>query len=279
MKQVFFTALISMFASCASALEIPKFAEHLPRTSAIGDKDLAKRGLSIYQDDVTSDQDLETMTLNEKALHEARVWGLTELEEKRYLALMRNRSGVFYEGLHLTPVDILGLNARNEQERAHFAALSAQIEAQKVAQNLAWNSAFYKAYNELFKHESVVSGDFDPTVYSPMAHKPVSLTTGDMLFLFLRPEDASRSIIMTLSEAVVQNPGTKLHLLVLEADNRAIQNLAHRAGLSYDAVKSGLITLNHGELQYDSLTLANKQTPLLILARQGVSSVVDLGRI
>ncbi|STX55457.1 bile acid beta-glucosidase [Legionella beliardensis] len=278
-KLIVLAAFLHAFSSNLSALDIPAFAELSSRPLTITDKALARRGLTHYQDDVTAYQAIESMTLDEKAMHEARVWGLTELEEKRYLTLMRNRSAVYYKGLHLTPIDILGLNARSEQERAHFAAMSAELEAQKVAQNLAWNSAFAKAYNELFKHDSVVSDTFDPTPYSPMAHKPVPLTAGDALFLFVKPTDACKSIVMTLSEAVLQNPGTRLHLMVLEADNGEIQDLAHRVGLSYDAVKSGLITLNHGELHYESLTLADKQTPLLVLARLGVSRIVDLGRI
>lgn len=278
-RALFITAILGLSSNAFAALDIPGLSQAPMVSSTISDKALAKTGLSVYQDDITAEQYLESMKLDEHALHQARVWGLTEQEEKRYLALIQNRSAVFYEGLHLTPIDILGLNARNEAERAHFAQLGAQIESQKVAQNLAWNNAFYKAYNELFKNNTVVSADFDPTPYSPVAHKPVHLQTGDELFLFLTPMDASKNIVMTLSDAVVHNPGTKLHFMVLNADDKAIQELAHRFGLSYESVKLGLITLNHGELHFEGLTLTDKQTPLLILVRHGASSVVDLGRI
>ena len=274
-----FAATIGFSQLGNAALALPGVVEKHFSQSTLADREIAKTGLSFYQYDLTSEQRVEDIKLDEKAVHQAKVWGLTDEEEKRYLALMQNRSAVFYEGLHLTPIDILGLNARNEAERAHFARLGAAIEAQKVAQNLAWNSAFYKAYNEIFKQDTVVSSDFDPTPFSPVAHKPVALLTGDELFLFIRPNDASQTIVLTLSEAIIQNPGTRLHLMILWADNETIQTMARRFTLSFELVKAGRITLNHGELQYEGLKLADKQTPLLLLSRNAAASVVDLGRI
>ncbi|WP_028389157.1 TIGR03759 family integrating conjugative element protein [Legionella fairfieldensis] len=258
---------------------IPGFSEPGLRPSTITDKAIAKTGLSTYQDDITADQGMDDLTLDSKALHEAQVWGLSVEEEKRYLALMKNRSAFFYEGLHLTPIDILGLNARNDAERTHFAQLAAHIEAQKVAQNLAWNQAFYKAYNTLFEGQTVIDSDFDPRPYSPVSHTPVQLKAGDELFLFIRLEDSAQSMAMMLSDAVLKYPGTRLHFMILKADNAAIQALAHRFGLAHELVQKGLITLNHGELHYESLSLSDKQTPLLVLVRKGHSSLVDLGKI
>lgn len=265
--------------SANSMQGIPGFVQKSIQSNAVTDAEIGKKGLSVYHDDITDDQNVGRMKLNQNSLHQAKVWGLTDDEEKRYLALMNNRSAVFYEGLHLNPIDILGLNARNEEERAHFAQLGAQIEAQKVAQNLAWNSAFYKAYNELFKNQSVVSEDFDPSLYSPMAHKPIQLVAKDELFLFIKPTDSSKSIVMTLMDAVVSNPGTKVHLMFLDASTEVIQNLAHGFGISFDAVRSGIVTLNQGDLHFSGIALKDKSTPLLILVREGASSVVYLGNI
>lgn len=264
--------------SAFANLTIPGISLHHANDNALTltDKTLAKTGLSVNEDDITSDQDMNTLKLTPLQMHESKVWGLTEEEEKRYVFLMNNRSSVYYKGLNLTPIDILGINARNEGERDRFAKLSAETEAQKVTKNIAWNNAFYKAYNQLFADVPVV-GDFDPTPFSPAVYKPIELNQGDSLFLFITSDDPIKTILLALIDAVNTTPNTRLNLMILHADDLSIQLWANKNQLPHALVLSGKITLNHGELNYEALSLTKKSTPLLLLARQGKSSVVDLG--
>ena len=250
-----------------------------PRFNALEttDKTLAKTGLSVNENDITANQEANKLTLTEAQLHEASVWGLTIDEEKRYVQLMQNRSAVYYKGLHQTPIDILGINARSEAERTHFATLAAHQEAHKVAKNIAWNNAFYKAYNELFKDVPVV-GPFDVSPYAPTNYQPISLKSNDTLYWFIKPEHAVNTVLLPLIAAIQTTPHTVLHLMLLDTDDIGIQQWANRHQIPHDLVMQGHITLNQGELSYHALTLNNKTTPLLILTRDGVSSVVDLGR-
>ena len=241
------------------------------------DKTLAQTGLSINEDDITPDQDMNRLTLTETQLHEASVWGLTIDEEKRYVQLMQNRSGLYYEGLRQTPIDILGINARDEAEREHFAELSSRQEAQKVSKNIAWNNAFYKAYNQLFKDVPVV-GEFDVSPYAPDNYKPVALKPNDTLYWFIKPEHAVKTVLLPLIEALQSTTNTTLHLMLLGVDDTGVQQWTNVQQIPRELVSSGQITLNHGELSFDALTLKHKATPLLLLARDGASSVVDLGR-
>lgn len=235
---------------------------------------LSKAGLAEFQDEVVDDKNIE---LNEAQNHEAKVWNLTEAEEKRYIQLMQSRSGLYYKGLRMSPIDILGLNARNDTERAHFAELAAKQEAQKVAQNIAWNNAFYEAYNKLFKDTPVI-GDFDPTPFSPYAHQPIELQQGETLYLFIKPDDAVKTIVMQLVDAITRTPNTGLHLLFIDMDNDAIQLWANRQQIPLNLVTSQQITLSQGKQQYDALTLKKKHTPLLLSSHGKSSQVVDLGR-
>lgn len=238
------------------------------------DNALAKAGLAEFHDEVIEDKDLQ---LSETQKQEAKVWGLSETEEKRYLQLMQSRSGIYYKDLRMTPVDILGLNARNDAEREHFSELAALQEAQKVAQNIAWNNAFYKAYNQLFKDIPVV-GDFDPSPYSPYAHQPIQLKEGETLYFFIRPDDAVTTILLQLIDAINRTPNTRLNLLFLDMDNNAIQLWANRHQLPINLVTNQQITLNPGSQQYEGLKLDKKKTPLLLLANGKTSQAVDLGR-
>ncbi|EHL30520.1 TIGR03759 family integrating conjugative element protein [Legionella drancourtii] len=270
--------LLALNTGVHADLTIPGIALNHGNDSALAlsDKTLAKTGLSFNEEDLTSDQDINSLKLNSVQVHEAKVWGLTEEEEKRYVFLMQNRSAVYYKGLNLTPIDILGINARNELERDRFASLSAQTEAQKVSKNIAWNNAFHKAYNQLFANVPVV-GHFDPTPYSPAAYKPITLNQGDTLFLFVKPEDPIKTVLLALIEAVNTTSDTRLNLMILKADTTGIQLWANQNQIPHELVSSGKITLNHGDLNYESLGLAQKSTPMLLLGRMGKSSLVDLG--
>ena len=90
------------------------------------DAGTAKRGLRVNQDDITPDQIENPIKLNAQQQHEAIVWGLSEKEELRYVKLMKNKSKVRYAHLHLSPVEVLGINARNDDERAHYAKKSSK---------------------------------------------------------------------------------------------------------------------------------------------------------
>ncbi|HAT9060337.1 TPA: TIGR03759 family integrating conjugative element protein [Legionella pneumophila subsp. pneumophila] len=274
----YFAFLIPILACHAvhADLAIPGLNQQPLNHLAIEDQTLAKTGLTVNEDDLTSEQNINKITLTDAQVHEAKVWGLTPDEEKRFVLLMQNKSKLYYKGLRQTPIDILGLNARNEPERNHFAELAARQEAQKVAKNIAWNNAFYKAYNKLFVNVPVV-GDFDPSSYSPYAHKPVQLSQGDTLYFFIKEQDAVKTILLMLFDAIEQTPNARLHLMLLDMNDTTIQIWANQHQIPQHLVNGGRISLNHGELSYQSLKV-KKSLPLLLLSKNGHSSIVDLGR-
>lgn len=274
-----FLALLAMQSAqnAHAELNIPGINTQHLNTLAAKDPTLAHAGLTVNDDDITSDQDSNSLKLTEQQLHEAKVWNLTLDEERRYVLLMQNRSGIYYRGLRQTPLDILGINARDEAERAHFAELSAAQEAQKVAKNIAWNNAFHKAYNELFANIPVV-GDFDPAPYSPYAYQPVHLNSGETLYLFTKQDESLRTVLLTLFDAIANTPNTQLHVMLLDCDDTEIQLWANKNQIPENLVNSGQLTLNHGEQNYKALKVKKKTTPLLLLSKNGESSVVDLGK-
>jgi len=274
-----FLALLAMQSAqnAHAELNIPGINTQHLNTLAAKDPTLAHAGLTVNDDDITSDQDSNSLKLTEQQLHEAKVWNLTLDEERRYVLLMQNRSGIYYRGLRQTPLDILGINARDADERAHFAELAAAQEAQKVAKNIAWNNAFHKAYNELFANIPVV-GDFDPAPYSPYAHQPVHLNSGETLYLFTKQDESLRTVLLTLFDAIANTPNTQLHVMLLDCDDTEIQLWANKNQIPENLVNSGQLTLNHGEQNYKALKVKKKTTPLLLLSKNGESSVVDLGK-
>lgn len=268
---------LSFASQAMGQLSIPKIQDNSFQQHPAVNNALAEAGVLDATDDITDDQHREQITLSDHDIHEAKVWNLSLDEEKRYVQLMKNKSAIYYQGLNMTPLDILGLNAQNDDEREHFAELAAKQEAIKVAQNLAWNNAFHKAYNKLFEGIPVV-GDFDPAPFSPLNYKPLRLSAGESLYLFVKPDDAIKTVLMMLIEAISETPNTQLNFLFLDMDEESIQVWASRHEIPYELVRGKRITLNQGELAYEALVLKKKSTPLLLLAKNGTSTPVDLGR-
>ena len=277
LKPSIVSLLIVLSGKTFAELSIPGIATSPLNTLYASDKTLAQTGISQNIDDISSDQDIHTLQLSTTQIHEAKVWGLTIDEEKRYVLLMQNKSAIYYDGLRQTPIDILGINARTQQERDHFAEISALFEAQKVSKNIAWNNAFYVAYNKLFKDVPVV-GKTDLSSYSPRQYRPISLEPNDNLYFFIKPTDAVKIILLSLSEALKSTASTHLHIMLLNTNDIGIQTWASRHQIPKEMVVSGQISLNHGELNFSTLQNVNKKTPLLLLARNNTSTVVDLGR-
>lgn len=277
LKPSIVSLLIVLSGKTFAEFSIPGIATSPLNALYASDKTLAQTGISQNIDDISSDQDIHTLQLSTAQIHEAKVWGLTIDEEKRYVLLMQNTSAIYYNSLRQTPIDILGINARTQQERDHFAEISALFEAQKVSKNIAWNNAFYVAYNKIFKDVPVV-GKTDLSHYSPRQYKPITLEPNDNLYFFIKPTDAVKIILLSLSEALKSTVSTHLHIMLLNTNDIGIQTWASRHHIPKEMVASNQISLNHGELNFSALQDVNKKTPLLLLARNNTSTVVDLGR-
>lgn len=237
---------------------------------------LVKRGIDNAMDDIYEDQDVDKIKLTDEQKHEAKVWGLTEDEEKRYIALKDNKAKYFYEKSTKTPVDILGLNARNDKERNHFAKIAIVQETTRVARELAWNSAFKSASNSIYKNKPVIS-NFDTTQYSPRKHQSVKLSNGDNLHLFVKKNDPTVTLTSELISAIELNDKTKLSIYIIDGSENDVEMWASRNGIPLTLHKAGRVDLNIGKENYENLQVKNKNTPLLILSRGNVSSTVTLG--
>lgn len=242
------------------------------------DVDFAKTGISQNIDDITEEQDIDKVTLSAEDKHQALVWALSEKEMKRYKLLMDNKSAVYYEGLRLTPLDILGINARNAAEREHFAELSAKFEAQKVAKNLAWNNAHFRAYQQVVKGLPVIAG-FDASRHSPRAYRPIVLKSGQQLHFYLKKDEAVTTLVSPLIKAIEASENTLLVLNCLDCDSTDMQLWANRHNIPKQLVDEGRVRLDLGSLQFEGLSLPvkDKKTPLLVSVMGNHASLVDLG--
>jgi len=134
------------------------------------DPDTYVRGLKDFHDDHYSDQNSKNIPLTQTQLHQATVWGLTKKNEKRYVRLMQNRSGLYWKGSQLSPVEVLGINARNPSERKRFAYAYAKQLQEKMAKELAWQFATSQAKAEVNKGLPLIR-PFNVSRFSPYNYR------------------------------------------------------------------------------------------------------------
>ncbi|VTR37433.1 integrating conjugative element protein, PFL_4693 family [Serratia fonticola] len=84
----------------------------------------------------------------EQSKKSAQEWGLTTEEWQRYQQLSKGRRGILSPGLD--PITTLGIEARTEEERRHYADLSVKQDFQRVEAELAFqrevNAAWVRVY-------------------------------------------------------------------------------------------------------------------------------------
>lgn len=85
---------------------------------------------------------------------EARLWGLSVDEIVRAHDLMRFRAS--FTNTNLSPVEVLGIHARNDAERKKYADLFARILHDDTVRVLAFQQAHAAAMQRLYPNEPVL---------------------------------------------------------------------------------------------------------------------------
>lgn len=178
---------------------------------------------------------LETKLDNERL---AKDWGLRSEEWARYLELMQGPLGVYSP--HLDPLTALGIEARSDEERRHYAELQVRMEGRRVEKILAYQ----RAYDQAWKH-------LHPTL------KPVNLASTSRIER--RSEAAAveprRMAVFVKDDCMpcdqrvrqLQAAGAAFDVYMVGSrnDDALIRRWANRAGIDPAKVRSGVITLNH----------------------------------
>lgn len=86
------------------------------------------------------------------------MWGLTPDEMARVSILSRGPRAAF-SGPNISPIEILGIHARNAAERRKYAELFAKALHADTERVLVWSNEAKAAYDRLYPGEPVVSFD------------------------------------------------------------------------------------------------------------------------
>jgi len=167
----------------------------------------------------------QALTLDESK--QAGDWGLQDAEWTRYRELMRGPLGVHSPGLD--PLTALGIEARTDEERRHYAELQVQAEARRVEKLLAYQRAYDEAWQRLAP---------DLLRISPVA-EPVPAR----LAVFVSAQ--CPTCAQQVQRLQAAGSAFDLYLVGSGGDDARLRAWAQAAGVDPAKVRAGHITLNH----------------------------------
>ncbi|MGL4860183.1 MAG: TIGR03759 family integrating conjugative element protein [Enterobacteriaceae bacterium] len=166
----------------------------------------------------------------------AQEWGLTTEEWQRYQQLIKGRRGILSPGLD--PVTTLGIEARSEEERRHYAELSVKQEFQRVEAELAFqrevNAAWVRVYPDVLPVRVSVES--------------VGQASG-RLALFVREECGAPCETKVSTLLATQRP-LDIYLVGSEGKDEVVRTWAKKLAIPVERVKAKTVTLNHDRGQW-----------------------------
>ncbi|WP_230971763.1 hypothetical protein [Nitrogeniibacter aestuarii] len=128
--------------------------------SAQGAETVATQSRPTALGDAGVDQSTSVASIEQRRdLLQARLWGLEVSEIKRARDLMTGPRGAFSVA-NISPLEILGIHARNEQERRRYAELMARVMVEDTQRILAFQQEYDAAVRRLYPGIKTV--DFGP---------------------------------------------------------------------------------------------------------------------
>ena len=204
-------------------------------------------------------------TLSDTDLVRARIWDLSETEWRRYKQLMQGVRGSISPAT-LSPIEVLGIHARDEAERQRYAEIWARAMHEDVDRILAFQRAYDAAGKRLYPNELLIDVDRIPQ----KTEETSALQSTDRLLFFARPECPVCDVLMNkLLERIDEVSGIDIYLTDIEAgDDAAVRAWASTHQIDPEWVRSRRITLNHDGGALDKLTSGQGEVPY-VLRRRG----------
>ena len=164
----------------------------------------------------------------------ARAWGLDTTEWSRYQQVMQGPLGIYSP--NLDPLTALGIEARSDTERQHYAELQVRAEAQRVQKELIYQQAYDAAWKRLYP-------DLTPVRSLTSTSRGVSLTHTERLAVFIKDDCPPCDARVRQMQA----SGTPFDIYMVGSggDDARIRAWAQRVGIDPAKVRAHTITLNH----------------------------------
>lgn len=165
----------------------------------------------------------------------ARAWGLDATEWSRYQQLMQGPLGIYSP--NLDPLTALGLEARSDAERQHYAELQVRAEAQRVQKELVYQQAYDAAWKRLHP-------DLTPVRSLTSTPRPgASIAHTGRLAVFVKDDCAACDA--RVRQLQTSGAAFDIYMVGSRGDDARIRAWAQRVGIDPTKVRARTITLNH----------------------------------
>ncbi len=206
-----------------------------------------------------------TNALSAIDLANARLWDLSETEWRRYKQLMQGIRGSISPAT-ISPIEVLGIHARNEAERQRYAEVWAQAMYEDAGRILAFQHAYDAATKRLYPNMSLI----DISRLPGKTEVKNTFQYGDRLLFFTRPDCPACDLVLNkLLKRIDEVNGIDIYLTnVGKGDDRAVRDWASNHNIDPGWVRNRRITLNHDGGALDKLTQGKGEVPS-VLRRRG----------
>jgi integrating conjugative element protein (TIGR03759 family) len=177
----------------------------------------------------------------------AQEWNLDRQEWQRYQSLMQGSRGIYSPGLD--PLSTLGIEARSDDERRHFAELQVKAEAQRTAKELAYQRAYDEAFKRLYPNLLPIQPDGS----SSASNAPRG---SGRLAVFIKADCAECTQRVKALQA--RQAEFDVYMVGSQGDDARIRSWAVQANIDPTSVRSRKITLNHDAGRWLSLGLGGE---------------------
>ncbi len=208
---------------------------------------------------------MDENTLTSSELARSRLWGLSETEWRRYKQLMQGIRGSISPPT-ISPIEVLGIHARDQDERRRYAEMWARAMREDVSRILAFQRAYDEAGKRLYPNEQLI----DPDRLPGRADKTSSLQPGDRVLFFTRPDcPACDALLGKLLKRIDKVVAIDIYIAgVKSGDDQAVRDWAAGHSIKPEWVLSRRVTLNHEAGVLERLTQGKGKIPY-IMRRQG----------
>ena len=206
----------------------------------------------------------EKVILSESDKLHARLWNLSEVEWHRYKELMQGIRGSISPAT-ISPIEVLGIHARDEAERQQYAEAWAQAMREDVRRILIFQRAYNTAAKRLYPNDPVID-------VSRLPVKPVKLNalkSTDRLLFFARQECVACDLMMgKLLKRLDDVDGIDIYLMdVGPGNDTEVRGWALTQKIDPEWVKNRRITLNYDAGTLDKLSNKQGTVPFILRRR------------
>ncbi len=209
----------------------------------------------------------ETITpLSATERERSNAWSLSDTEWRRYQSLLLGIRGSV-SPTHLSPIEVLGIHARDSAERQRYAqrwALAMRDDAERI---LAFQHAYDAAAKRLFSGQTLI----DVGKLQTLPQKTSELQADDRILLFTRVIcPACDAVLVKLLSRLDTVAGIDIYITdVPTKDDEVIRAWAKEHGIEREWVGARRVTLNHDAGALKKMSDGPVETPALFIRRNG----------